>query len=135
MPMIARDWNMLIATLLGMFPNAIVIVNTLYDPTEGTGTFGGYDVAGPWEDIAEMYSYGRGFLSEHITRAVGEANIPRLLLADVRGRFEGHGVTTEEENRWYWREFMIEPNAEGARQISDLWMETLARVVEPAFSR
>lgn len=127
---IEREWSWLVAELIARFPEATIIVNTLYDPTEGTGTFGGRGVAGAWEDIAELYSYGRGRLSEYITNAV--ANITgtmkvNLLLADIRGAFKGHGVTASEEDRWYYNRFMIEPNAEGARQIAGLWMDALQK--------
>lgn len=126
-PMICRQWRLLIAGLISEFRDATIIVNTSYDPTEGTGTFGGHDVAGAWEDIVEEYHWGRGVFSEHIRNAVESAGIKNLLLADVRRLFEGHGVTAPEADRWYWREFMIEPNAEGARQIAELWLQTLAQ--------
>jgi hypothetical protein len=34
-------------------------------------------------------------------------------------------VTAAEEERWYWRRSLIEPNALGASEIRRLWLETL----------
>ena len=50
---------------------------------------------------------------------------PSVLLADVHRRFLGHGVTASEEERWYWRRNMIEPNARGASEIRRVWWELL----------
>jgi hypothetical protein len=139
---ICTNWDLLVADLLSRFPKATVIVNTLYDPTEGTGTFGGEEVAGQWERIAEQYSYGRQHLSFHIADAVLNSKIPNLLLADVRALFKGHGVTAPVEDQWYYDKFMIEPNYKGAAQIAELWLGTLheaaertgVTVLQPSFS-
>jgi hypothetical protein len=125
---ITAAWSALVADLIYRVPAATIIVNTSYDPTEGTGTFGGVDVAGAWEGIAKMYTPGRELLSAHVreaVRTIRKNGSDRLLLADIREHFRNHGVTVPEADRWYWREFMIEPNAEGARQIARLWIDAL----------
>jgi hypothetical protein len=50
---------------------------------------------------------------------------PRVVLADVHARFMGHGVSVPEADRWYWRRSLIEPNARGAHEIRQLWLETI----------
>ena len=50
---------------------------------------------------------------------------PRTALADVHAHFLGHGVLAPEEDRWYWRRSLIEPNARGASEIRRLWLEVL----------
>jgi len=48
-----------------------------------------------------------------------------VLLADVHARFLGHGVSVEEQQRWYWSRSPLEPNARGASELRHLWLETL----------
>jgi hypothetical protein len=47
------------------------------------------------------------------------------VLADVHRHFLGHGVTAPEDQRWYWRRNLIEPNARGASEIRRVWWEAL----------
>ena len=48
-------------------------------------------------------------MNDHIRAlAIGT---PRVLLADVHAHFLGHGVSAAEDDRWYWRRSLIEPNA------------------------
>jgi len=62
-------------------------------------------------------------LNVHI-RTLGRGT-PNVLLADVYERFLGHGVSVPEEDRWYWKRSLIEPNARGASEVRHTWLDTL----------
>jgi hypothetical protein len=115
---VAEAYDFLVDHLRGRFPNGTLIVNTIYDPSDRTGKIPGvYDDLGPLPlDILDR-------MNDHIRAlAVGT---PRVLLADVHAHFMGHGVSVAEADRWYWRRSLIEPNARGAHEIRQLWLETI----------
>jgi lysophospholipase L1-like esterase len=115
---IAEAYDFLVDLIRGRFSGATLIVTTVYDPSDGTGTIPGvYDELGKLPlDILDRFN-------DHVRAlAVGT---PRVLLADVHRHFLGHGVTAAEADRWYWRRSLIEPNARGANEIRRLWIEVL----------
>lgn len=118
---VIEAYDFLVDTLRGRFPNATLIVTTVYDPSDGTGLIPGvYDDAGP----LPLHALDR--LNDHI-RALA-LSTRRLLLADVHAHFFGHGVSAAEEDRWYWRRSLIEPNARGASEIRHVWLDALRAV-------
>jgi lysophospholipase L1-like esterase len=116
---ISEAYDLLVDTLLGRFARAILIVTTIYDPSDRTGRIPGvYDDAGP----LPLEFLDR--LNDHIR--VLALGTPRVLLADAHARFLGHGVSVSEEDRRYWRRSLIEPNARGASEIRAIWLRALA---------
>ena len=62
-------------------------------------------------------------LNAHIrTLAAGTS---QAALSDVYAHFLGHGASVSEQDRWYWRRSLIEPNAVGANEIRRVWRDTL----------
>ena len=62
-------------------------------------------------------------MNDHIRAlAIGT---PRVLLADVHAHFLGHGVSVGDDDRWYWRRSLVEPNARGANEIRRLWLDVV----------
>jgi len=115
---IAEAYDFLVDMIRGQFPNGTVIINTLYDPSDRTRI-----IPGVTEELGPFPLEILDRLNDHIRAlAIGT---PRVLLADVYARFLGHGSSVEEAGRWYWRRSLVEPNAEGANQIRQLWLETL----------
>jgi lysophospholipase L1-like esterase len=115
---IAEAYDFLVDHLRARFPNGTLIVNTIYDPSDGSGKIPGvYDEIGPLplEILDRMNDHIRAF-------AIGT---PRVLLADVHAHFRGHGMSVAEDDQWYWRRSLIEPNAQGANQLRKLWLEVL----------
>lgn len=106
-----------IGRLLELRPNAVVLVGTVYDPSDGTNRLPGYQRALDRE--AEMLSEYNAFVRELAT------SDPRLRLADIHQHFLGHGLTAPEDARWYLRESIIEPSARGASEVRRLWLERL----------
>ena len=115
---IAEAYDFLVDHLRGRFPNGTLIVNTIYDPSDRSGKIPGvYEELGPLPlDILDR-------MNDHIRAlAIGT---PRVLLADVYAHFLGHGVSVAENDQWYWKRSLIEPNARGASEIRRLWLEAL----------
>jgi len=115
---IIEAYDFLVDTLRGRFPNGQLLVTTVYDPSDGTGKIPGvYDDRGP----LPIHTVDR--LNDHIRAlAIGT---PRVLLADAFAHFRGHGVSAAEDDRWYWRRSLIEPNARGASELRHLWLDAL----------
>jgi acyl-CoA thioesterase I len=96
-------------------PNARLILNTIYDPTDGTGKMPFYPDRLPIEFLQQT--------NEVIRAAVNR--MEGTVLADLHAHFRGHGVTAPEDERWYWRSNIIEPAARGAHEIRRVWWELL----------
>ena len=122
---VAEAYDFLVDMVRGRFPNATLILTTVYDPSDGTGRITGVHEQGPALplDILDR-------LNDHI-RALGTGT-PNVLLADAHRHFLGHGVTAADADRWYWKRSLVEPNARGASEIRRVWMEALtaAEVLE-----
>lgn len=121
---IARDvadaYEFLLDALHRARPNALVLLATIYDPSDGTG-----HIPGVLEQAGPLPLPVLDGLNERIRTLA--AGTPRTALADVHAHFLGHGVTAPEEERWYWKRSLIEPNARGANELRRLWRETLER--------
>ncbi|HEX2121287.1 MAG TPA: SGNH/GDSL hydrolase family protein [Thermoanaerobaculia bacterium] len=116
-PAIAGRLRTAIGRVLELRPNAVVLVGTVYDPSDGTNRLPGYtralDREAEW--LAEY--------NDLVRRLV--ASDRRLRLADVHRHFLGHGLTVPEDERWYLRESIIEPSARGGSEVRRVWLETL----------
>ncbi len=115
---IAEAYDLLVDTLLGRFERATLIVTTVYDPSDRTGR-----IPGVYEDAGPLPLEFLDRLNDHI-RALAMGT-PRVLLADAYAHFLGHGVSVPENDRWYWRRSLIEPNARGANEIRAVWLHAL----------
>ena len=118
---IVEAYDFLLDSLRTRFSNGTIVVNTIYDPSDGTGKIPGvYDEYGPMPmDVLDR-------VNDHI-RALAFGT-PRVLLADLHAHFLGHGVSAAAKDRWYWRRSMIEPNAVGAHEVRRVWMALVDRL-------
>ncbi|HEY4132604.1 MAG TPA: GDSL-type esterase/lipase family protein [Gemmatimonadaceae bacterium] len=115
---IVEAYDFLVDMIRGKFANSTLIVSTLYDPSDRTGA-----IPGVSDELGAFPVANVDRLNDHIRAlAIGT---PRVLLADVHARFLGHGVSAEEQHRWYWSRSPLEPNARGASELRHLWLETL----------
>lgn len=115
---IAEAYDFLVDHLRARFPSGTLIVNTIYDPSDRSGKIPGvYDEIGPLPlEILDR-------MNDHIRAlAIGT---PRVLLADLHAHFLGHGVSVGDDDRWYWKRSLIEPNARGANEIRRLWLDVI----------
>jgi hypothetical protein len=109
-----------------MGPMAPIVVATVYDPSDGTGDAVRLGLP-VWPEaldlLAELNQALRTLAEEH-----------RALVADVHGRFLGHGLAIGDpaqldprpSNRDLWYCGLIEPNAWGASEIRAAFWEVLA---------
>ena len=105
-----------IALIEESFPEAKLVLTTIYDPTDGSGKLPGYP--GLLEHLSWLEHTNdlvRGFAREH-----------EYQLADVHKHFLGHGLSVHEDERWFWKPNPIEPSARGASEIRRLWLEALS---------
>ena len=115
---IAEAYDFLVDHLRGRFPNGTLIVNTIYDPSDRSGK-----IPGVYEEIGPLPLEILDRMNDHIRALV--IGTPRVALADVYAHFLGHGVSVAEDERWYWRRSLTEPNAEGANQIRRVWLDVV----------
>jgi lysophospholipase L1-like esterase len=122
---VAEAFEFVVDSVRRARPNSLLIVSTIYDPSDRTGR-----VRGAFEEAGSLQLRALDALNEVIRKtAAGTAGV---LLGEVYGHFLGHGTTAAESERWYWRRSLLEPNARGANEIRRVWMEALtaAEVLE-----
>jgi lysophospholipase L1-like esterase len=115
---IAEAYDFLVDTLRGRFPNGTLIATTVFDPSDRTGK-----IPGVYDDRGPLPLEALENLNAHIRTLAG--GTPGMLLADAYEHFLGHGVTAADDERWYWRRSLIEPNVKGANEIRMLWLRAL----------
>ena len=97
---------------------ARVILNTVYDPSDGDNEVGRRELG--LSRLAAMELRRRlNALNGGIRKLSAERG---FLLADLERLFHGHGVASSEP----WFVHVIEPNLAGATAIADHWYELLA---------
>lgn len=120
---IARDvmdaYELLLDAVRRARPASLVILTTIYDPSDGTA-----HIPGAFEDAGPLPLHVLDGLNAGI-RTLG-AGTPGVTTADVHAHFLGHGVATPEPaERWYWRRSLVEPGARGAHKIRRAWRQAL----------
>lgn len=112
---IAGAVERIVDRLLERLPRSLLIVGTVYDPTDGTGRLEGMVRPEALDLLRE--------LNDRIRALRGTEGVR---VADIHERFLGHGVgEPDPAERWYWRHSIIEPSARGAHEVRRLWWETL----------
>jgi lysophospholipase L1-like esterase len=114
---IIERYTELVAMIQEELPNAMLILITVYDPTDGTGLLPGLESFGrlPLEYLDRF--------NHHVRETAGSGE--RTKVADVHRHFLGHGVKAAEADRWYWKRNLIEPSARGASEIRRVWLESV----------
>lgn len=117
-----RRYGRLADAVREAFPGALIVLTTVYDPTDGTGNLPGLsDVLGrlPMEHLDRFNDAVREAAETHRD----------TVLADVHGHFLGHGVSADEDDRWYWLPNPIEPAARGASEIRRIWLDAVGTLL------
>jgi hypothetical protein len=96
-------------------PNALMLLGTVYDPSDGTNVLYGERLDREAEWLSRV---------NDAIRALAAAR-ENIRLADIHARFLGHGLTAPERERWYWSGLIFEPNAKGADEVHRLWLACL----------
>lgn len=117
-----------IAGIASMFSRAHIIVNTLYDPTDGMGRLP--ENCGSWAKIAPWYSRGRRDLGGFIRKWAPTCQAIPLHVVDVFEMFDGKGMKIKNRDGYYFDHFLIEPGAVGALAIADAWYDTFRSITK-----
>jgi len=115
---IAAAYEFLIESIERVRPNAMLVLTTVYDPSDDTrkipGVLDGMTL--PIESLHELNARIRELAK----------GAKRAAVADVHAHFLGHGVSAIPAERWYWHRSWIEPNAAGASEIRRSWLDAIA---------
>ena len=99
------------------FSDLTLVLTTLPDPTDGLGIF---TEARDGEAIPPGALLA--FNAQLRQRAGGMAG---TIVADAHAAFHGHGLTSPEGERWFWRRNPHEPSADGASGLRACWLRAL----------
>lgn len=111
----------LVRTVRERLPNAVLLLTTAPDPSDGMGQL----------DNETPFGREAGWLAEYnsgLTELVTSAASSHVMLADAATHFAGHGLAVPVAERWYWEERITEPNARGASELRRVWVEALTRL-------
>ncbi|HUF64807.1 MAG TPA: hypothetical protein VMM17_02410 [Gemmatimonadaceae bacterium] len=97
-------------------PDALFVLTTVYDPTDGTGWLAPFPEKLPLEFLDVMNAQFAALVKSD----------PRALLADVHRHFLGHGLTVTGDEHWYLPGAPIEPGLQGASEIRRVWWEAVS---------
>ncbi len=105
-----------------LFPNSVLLLGTIYDPTDGTGEL--FE-----QGISLQHELATLMKTNHAIRSMAVPN--RIYLADIYQHFLGHGSGVKEAqpgepgDAAMWYVMTIEPNPRGAHEIRRLFWESL----------
>ena len=108
----------LVARIAEIVPGARLLLTTVCDPTDGTGTAPGVlegDAPFPLDHVRAF----NAALAELARRT------PNAVLADAHAAFLGHGVLAPDGEQWYWKRSLTEPGLVGAGELRRVWWESL----------
>ena len=115
---VAEAYEFLLDTVRRARPNALILLTTIYDPSDRLGR-----IPGVLEEAGTLPLTVLDGLNERIRTLT--RGTPSVRLADVYLHFLGHGASVPQADRWYWRRSLIEPNARGAHEIRRVWRDAL----------
>ena len=119
---IARDvrdaYEFLLDAVRRSRPESLILLSTIYDPSDRLGR-----IPGVLEEAGKLPLEVLDGMNAHIRQLA--AGTPNTALADVYAHLLVHGATAPEEDRWYWRRSLVEPNAAGASEIRRVWRDAL----------
>lgn len=107
-------------------PQGVVVVGTVYDPSDGTGDAARVGLP-PWPDVVEVLARLNADLCS-VARAAGAQ------VAQIHDRFLGHGLARGDPaqgqarpaDRGLWYCNVVEPNAWGASEVRAAFWEALS---------
>ncbi|MFA6209993.1 MAG: SGNH/GDSL hydrolase family protein [Candidatus Obscuribacterales bacterium] len=115
---ISKRYKEVLTAIRKKVPNSVIILNTVYDPTDGTGIL---PTSSPLFESELPIKYLHLF-NDFIRQCAAAP----LLLGDIHKHFEGHGAFCgSADNFWYWKPSPIEPGYRGASEIRRLWLEAI----------
>lgn len=110
--------------LTHLFPNGVVLLGTIYDPSDGTGEL--FDQGNLQQKLDTLLKTNQAI------RTMAEPG--RVYVVDIYQHFLGHGIKAamkqspdvpNDDSMWYVSN--IEPNSRGAHEIRNLFWKTLGQ--------
>jgi len=117
---IAESYELVVRAVREAIPNGVLILSTVYDPSDRTGRIPGVFVDEPDEKLPLQHLDALNARIRETARRTAGAR-----LAEVYAHFLGRGMTAPPSDRWYWASSPIEPGAAGASEIRRLWLDAL----------
>jgi len=118
---VLNRYSLVVNKIKETLPSSVVILNTVYDPTDGQGNLPGYSTG----NFSNLFVDLLQELNNHIRQVASKTE--GSYFCDVYEHFLGHGSYAPPTERWYWPAFPIEPSSRGASEIRRLWLETVRR--------
>ena len=118
---IANAYDALVDAIRAARPTSLLLLTTVCDPSDRTGI-----IPGVLSEAGRLPLTALDALNVHIRDLA--ARVDGLALADAYLHFLGHGVTAPDDERWFWRRSLLEPNALGASALRRVWLEAIDRV-------
>ncbi|MBX9670709.1 MAG: SGNH/GDSL hydrolase family protein [Candidatus Obscuribacterales bacterium] len=110
-------------SIRAIFPQAVFILNTVFDPTDATGIL-------PTSSPLYSEKLPIEFLTQFNSVVKSSAD-DLSLLADVHEHFRGHGAECGAADQfWYWKPSPIEPSYRGATEIRRVWHAALTEFMK-----
>lgn len=111
-----------VQVLLSHFPNAEIILSTVYDPTDGSGMLSPNQAKPLPIELLHIFN-------QTVKSQAGREG--RVKIANIWAAFLGNGISIMKEGGqlnnkgYYWAPSIIEPNVFGASKIRELWLQHL----------
>jgi hypothetical protein len=115
---IANAYDALIDAIQRARPDSFLLLTTVCDPSDRTGR-----IPGVLPEAGRLPLSALDALNAHI-RELARAR-EGVALADAYIHFLGHGMTAPEDERWFWRRSLLDPNARGANELRRVWVEVV----------
>jgi lysophospholipase L1-like esterase len=112
-----------------ILPQSHLIINSIYDPTDGTGRFTEsnlFDGQLPVELLVYLNYLIEKFAQNSAQNSAGtkEGGLS-ISFCNIYKHFLGHGMSSSDGSFWYWRPHPIEPGYLGASEIRRLWWQVV----------
>jgi lysophospholipase L1-like esterase len=117
---VANAYDALVDAIRAERPEALVLLTTVVDPSDRTGV-----IPGVLSEAGKLPLSPLDSLNAHIRQRTARGD--GVALGDAYLHFLGHGTTAPEEDRWFWRRSLLEPNARGANELRRVWLDTVER--------
>ncbi len=120
---VQKRYDEVVGMIKKKLPNCLLILTTVFDPTDGTGIM-----------PSPMQMYDRKlpieFLTQFNDHVLSFSKKESILVADVHKHFLGHGAEcVSAAEFWYWKPSPIEPSYRGASEIRRVWLETVKTIM------
>jgi lysophospholipase L1-like esterase len=118
---VANAYDALVDAIRAARPASLLLLTTVCDPSDRTGL-----IPGVLPEAGRLPLTALDTLNAHIRALAARAD--HVALADAYLHFLGHGTTASDDDRWFWRRSLLEPNARGANALRHVWLDALDRV-------